>query len=110
MPPRTGVKVKLGGKQRTLRYTSVSLSKLEDERSGEALTRTLYRAGQVSIGAIGALVWAGLLHDEPNLTVEKATEMIEPPLMPLINGLMEALDPWTVDPEEDEEGNGKAAG
>jgi hypothetical protein len=109
MPPRTGVKVKLGGKQRTIRYTAVSLSKLEDERAGEALTRTLYRAGQVSIGAIGALVWAGLLHDEPDLTVEEATEMIEPPLPKLIDGLMEALDPWTVGAEEGEEGNDKAA-
>ena len=110
MPPRTGVKAKLGGKQRTIRYTAHSLSKLEDHRNGEALTRTLYRAGQVSIGSIGALVWAGLLHDEPELTVEEATQMIEPPLPPLIDALMEALEPWTAGGEEDAEGNGQAAG
>ena len=108
MAPTNGVKLQLD-KMRRLRYTNRSLVRLEEE-----IGLTVEQAGRrVEIGslkALSALVWAGLLHDEPNLTVEKATEMIEPPLMPLINGLMEALDPWTVDPEEDEEGNGKAAG
>jgi hypothetical protein len=109
MPPRTGVKVKLGGKQRTIRYTAPSLNKLEAERGGEALTRTLYRAGQISMGAISALLWAGLLHEEPDLTVDQAVELIEPPFKGLVGKIMEALDPWVAGLEEEDEGNVPAA-
>ncbi|HSH45110.1 MAG TPA: hypothetical protein VK966_04610 [Longimicrobiales bacterium] len=34
MPPTTGGKVRLGGKQRTLRYTFESLEKAADARDG----------------------------------------------------------------------------
>lgn len=100
MPPTTGVKIKLGPKQYTLRYTQPALEKLEGHRGGEALLDTFERAAKFQASAIAALIWAGLLHAEPELTPEATSARIEPPYKPLIEAMIEALKPW-LDMEDD---------
>ena len=107
MPPSTGVKVKLNGKQATLRYTMPSLNKLEDARGGEALGDTLARAGQMSSRAITALVWAGRLHEQPDLTMDEVAESLRPPFTAVVLAVTEALKPWLS--EEADEGKEPAA-
>lgn len=108
MPPKTGVKIKLGGRTRTLRYTTPALNRMEDER-GEPLTRTLVAAGQYSTRAITALVWAGLLHEEPALEIADVEQIIDPPVNPVLSAVMKALEPWVKDKGGDAEGNPEAA-
>lgn len=109
MPPKTGAKLRLGGKIRTLRYTAPALGRAQDEMGGQTLVQAVASLGQVSIRAITVMVWAGLLHDDPDLSVEDAAELIEPPLRPAIDAIMEALGPWISDAEdEDAEGNAEA--
>lgn len=97
--PGTGVKVKLGGKQVTLRYTMPALNRLEDERGGESLGATLGKAGEMSSRAITALVWAGRLHEEPELTQDAVAESIAPPFTDLVLKITEALKPWLSEDE-----------
>ena len=105
MPPKTGAKVKLAGKQRTLRYTQHSLEALEDERGGEPLLTTVQRAGQLSSRAIRCLLWAGLQHEDPAPSLEDVTAVIEPPYKPLIDGISAALMPW-IEPKPTKNGAG----
>jgi len=94
MPPKTGAKVRLGGKLRTLRYTAPALGRVQDELDGEPLLQTVNSLGQVSLRTVAVMVWGGLLHDDQELSVEAAAELIEPPLKPIIDGIVEALGPW----------------
>ncbi|HSH44731.1 MAG TPA: hypothetical protein VK966_02690 [Longimicrobiales bacterium] len=94
MPPTTGGKVKLGGKRRTLRFTFEALEKAADVRDGEPLVHTMDAVGALSFPAIKVMVWAGLLHEEPALVLDDVAGMIEPPLKPVIDALIEALEPW----------------
>lgn len=98
MPPTTGVKIDLGGKQKTLRFTGPSLERLQDERGGETLLETLTKAGQLDMKAVSALVWAGLLHADDSLTRGAVVAELEPPLLPLVNAVVEALKPWMEQP------------
>lgn len=100
MPPLVGAQIDLGGKRRTLRYTQPSLRRLQEECGGEPLMETLRKTGQFSAKAISALVWAGLLHEDKRLTIEAVDELIEPPIKPLLDAVMEALRPW-ISVEED---------
>jgi hypothetical protein len=107
MPPASGVKIKLNGKQATLRYTMPALNRLEDERGGESLGETLSRAGQMSSRAITALVWAGRLHEDADLTMDAVAESIAPPFTGLVLSITEALTPWLKD--DADEGKAPAA-
>lgn len=99
MPPRTGVQLVMGGRGYTLRYTAYALAKLE-ERRREPLSETLMAAGRFSITAAADLVWAGLIHDEPAPSVEQVLDLIEPPVKPILDAVMEALKPWIAQEEE----------
>lgn len=103
MPPNNGPKIKLGGKVKTLRYTQPALMRLEDERGGEALSETLQRAAAMSSKALTALVWAGRLYQEPELTIEEAAAQIGPPFMPALDAIVEALKPWIEQPSDSSE-------
>lgn len=107
MPPKTGAKLRLGGKIRTLRYTAPALGLAQDELDGQPLAQIVASLAQVSIRAITAMVWAGLLHEDPDLTVGEAAELIEPPLMSAVDAIIEALDPWIAS-EERAAGNAEA--
>lgn len=76
MPATKAVKLSLGGKSRTLRYTTSALVAIEDE-TGLTITELAQRCSMGSIKAIGTLVWAGLLHAEPDLTLKAALDMLD---------------------------------
>jgi hypothetical protein len=64
------VTVKIGGKKRTLKYTKDVYYKV-----GEILGKSWLQEENLSAKVIGALLWAGLLCEDPNLDlaeVEKA--------------------------------------
>lgn len=75
MAPPSGVKVELD-RPRTLRYTNRSLVKLEDE-SGLTASELVQRIAAGSMKALSQLVWAGLLHESPTLTVEEVLDWID---------------------------------
>lgn len=104
MPPKIGAHVALGGKTRTLRYTAPSLLRIQEELGGADLHATMEAVSRVSFRHIIAMVWGGLLHDMPDLTIEEAAEMIQPPMQRLVTGITDALGPWVeLVPEGEEE-------
>jgi len=70
---KKAVTVKLD-KQRKLKYTFNALCELE-EVMGRSLT-TLQN-GEFKMKDLRALVWAGLLHESPELTLEEAGDLID---------------------------------
>lgn len=77
MAPSRRVPVRLGDgtKKRYLRYDARALVRLEEEL-GVAPTTALQRAAQMSMKALCTMVWAGLLHDEPDLTVDEVIDTL----------------------------------
>jgi hypothetical protein len=76
-------------KPRSLRFTTNALAELED-----ALGRPLSEiGGMAGIKTIRTMVWAGLLHEEPGLTHEQASELIDySDLTTVSNKAKEALE------------------
>lgn len=69
-----GVEIQLGGRTRTLRYTNKAFMKLDD-----ALGRMRRNGGEPgNITMTNLTLWAGLLHEDPSLTLEQVVEMVEP--------------------------------
>jgi hypothetical protein len=75
MPPMNGVKIRLD-KMRRLRYTNRSLVRLEEE-VGLTVQQAGHRVEIGSLRALSALVWAGLLHEDPDLSREDALDLID---------------------------------
>ena len=75
MASKSGVKVKLD-RVRTLRYTNRAVEALEDEL-GLSLLEALGRVGAGSVKTINRLVWAGLLHADPDLTPDEVIDMVD---------------------------------
>lgn len=73
--PTGGVKVELD-QTYTLRYTTPSFIRME-EATGLTLSEMQDRLEAGSVRAIVALVWGGLLHAEPALTLERAAERVD---------------------------------
>lgn len=74
--PTKGVKVRMGGKERTLKLDNDALFRLEEE--ADQLPDTVYmRAQNGSIIAWNQLIWACLLHSEPELTLEEVRGMVD---------------------------------
>jgi hypothetical protein len=63
------VPIELGGKTRNLRFTNRALVKSEDVLAAG-------NAGTIRTAQI--MLWAGLLHEEPTLTVDQVIDMVEP--------------------------------
>lgn len=76
MAPTAGVKLKLGGKNRTLRYTNRALVELEDKAS-LTLGEFFVHAQAGSLKAVSRLVWAGLLHSDPELDYWEVVDMVD---------------------------------
>lgn len=68
------VEVELGGEVRRLKYDLNALAELEDAL-GYPVTQL--RDDRIGVRELRALVWAGLLHEEPKLTLKAAGSMIE---------------------------------
>lgn len=75
MPPTKGVQVKLD-RQRTLRYTNRALVAME-EVTEMTLAEVGERAAAGSLRAVSALIWAGLLHAEPDLDLSTAVDRLD---------------------------------
>ncbi len=74
--PTPPTRIELGGKVRNLRLTKQALVRLEDEAgiTVGALGRALADA---SLRAVGAALWAALLHEDPKLTREEAMGLVD---------------------------------
>jgi hypothetical protein len=72
MPPKSGVKVKLD-KVRTLRigWRAMELSGLSFDEIRERM------AGGITFETLRFFIWLGLLHEEPDLTMDDALALIE---------------------------------
>jgi hypothetical protein len=94
MPPLVGAQIKLGGVERTLRFTTPALVRAQGQLGGSPLGETMAAVGRVSMRHITVMVWAGLLHEDKALKLEAVEELIEPPLEEVIGPILEALQPW----------------
>ena len=72
-PLRGEVELKAGEKTYVLRYTTNALVELE-ERTGRSVMDI---ANRPSFKDARALVWAGLIHANPDLTLEQAGEIMD---------------------------------
>lgn len=72
---RTLVKIGDGTKKRYLRFTWKAIRRLKEE-TGQPLELTLTLLGRMDADAINAAVWAGLLHDEPEITMDDVEDLI----------------------------------
>jgi hypothetical protein len=75
-------------KERVLRYSLNAIS-LYEEKTGEPLAVALRELTKHSFKAIRRVIWAGLLHEDPELTEEQVGEMIE---FDQIQGLVVAIN------------------
>lgn len=71
-----GVKVKLRDGVYTLRYDTAAFMALE-ESSGLTLGEVQSAMTKLSVRTIVSIVWAGLLHAEPKLTVATVADRID---------------------------------
>jgi hypothetical protein len=117
--PTKRVPIKLGDgtKKRYLRFDFPAISRLEEE-IGEPLELTLRRATSLSARAISGLVWAGLLHAEPDLTreqvvklipLDKVKEVLEAVLKAVKVGTGQKVDEEPAETGDEGEGKGETA-
>lgn len=104
-----GVGIEIGGRRRTLRYDLNALAEIE-----RVLGIGIDQIGQISGQArtIRALVWAGLLHEEPSLTEAEVGSWIYGPVLAqaieAVNlALTEAFGPGNVQRAEASGGTGE---
>lgn len=70
-----GVEVEIGGKKRTLKYTLYALCKLDEKTGKNPLDGTMFSAMRPS--DVVAVLWAGLLHEEPELNADELAKQID---------------------------------
>lgn len=115
MPPSTGVQVTLGGRQRTLRYTMRALDRLETQ-TGLAQSQIQTRVNVGSVRYVIWLIWAGLLHEVPDLDRETVIDWLDALTDEEAQGIEEALSSALSESQgqetddADPEGNDQAAG
>jgi hypothetical protein len=68
--------VQLSDKLHNLRFTNFALLRLEQE-AGMAIKPLMESMATGSMLATVGLIWAGLLHEEPRLTLERCAERID---------------------------------
>ena len=112
---RIPIKLGDGTKKRFLKFTFRAIARMEEEL-GESLEITLRRAAQLSARAVSGLVWAGLLHEEPEMTREKVIDLIPlGQIKPIVETVTQAISTamgQAPDPdgkEDGAEGNAPAA-
>lgn len=65
---RAIVDVEVGGEQRRLRFDLNALAEIEDRLQLDGITEVFGRLEKGSIKTLRVLLWAGLLHEAPDLT------------------------------------------
>ncbi len=114
MPPTKRIAIKIGDgtKKRYLRFTSASLERLEEE-TGETPDRTAEKMSRFSVRSASSFLWAGLLHEEPELKRKEVLEMF--PLDKYQETVKLIISAYTravglPEPPEDEEEEGAGGG
>lgn len=74
--PTPSVTITLGGAERHLRYTTRALVSIEDA-TGKASSETSMRLMMGSVRTIATMIWGGLLHEDPKLTIDDVIDMID---------------------------------
>ena len=74
--PTPSVPVDLADGTYRLRFTNKALVRLE-EQTGWTLMELGAKAQKGSIKAVSSLLWAGMLHEHPEVTVDDAIDKIE---------------------------------
>lgn len=82
--------LKLGGKTHRLRYDLNALAALEERLGLKSLTD--FENLEVRIGTIRTMLWAGLLHENPDLTEQEVGAMVDGSNMnEVVEGVTRAL-------------------
>lgn len=68
------VKVKINGKVYKFKYTINSLCELEETTQYKDMSQLMAASQAGSIAAVRAMVWAGLIWDNPDLTIDEVGE------------------------------------
>ncbi len=69
--PRSQRRVYLGGRNRVIRYDFNALCDLEESLGVTGLVELQQRFTDLGMRAIRAFTWAGVLHEEPDATIEQ---------------------------------------
>lgn len=95
------VAVTIGDRERTLRYTNRAIVKMEDA----------LRGGAGHVRTMNVMVWAGLLHEDPKLSIEQVIDMLDPAQYEVLSeAAVKALAIAQGTYEEQPEGNAPATG
>ena len=70
-----GAEVEIGGKKRRLKYTLYSLCKLDEKTGKNPLDGTMFL--DMRPADVVAVLWAGLIHDEPELTTDELAKVVD---------------------------------
>lgn len=74
--PTQSIPIELGGKTRHIRYTFNALVTLEDELGIPISEIGEIMSGSVSLKNLRRLIWAGLIHEDKDLTQEEVGEFL----------------------------------
>jgi len=69
-------KAKINGKLYQFKYTVNSLCELEAATEYKDMNQLMAASQAGSIGAVRAMVWAGLIWDKPNLTINEVGDLM----------------------------------
>ena len=86
--PTQSIPIELGGKTRHIRYTFNALVTLEEELGIPISEIGEIMSGSVSLKNLRRLVWAGLIHEDKDLTQEEVGEFLS---LADIGGIAEKL-------------------
>jgi hypothetical protein len=89
-PHRGTVDIDIGGKPRTLKIDLNALAEAEDRLGVSGMNDILPLLDRVSVRAVRCLLWAALLHEEPDLT-EKEVGSWSMNLQEVVSLLVKAL-------------------
>ena len=75
-PVRRGVLIQLD-RPRTLLFTLTSLVRLEETLGQNVLEDDFWKNLKMTLKEVRVLVWSALLHEDPELTLEEAGNLVE---------------------------------
>lgn len=104
--PTDGVGITLD-KPRTLRYSGRSLRAIEKETGKNVLKGEI--GGNLNFTELVVLVWAGLLHEDPDLDLDDAADLVDPARIEEIADAMNEALKAAFPTEDKERGKAKAA-
>lgn len=76
MPPHAGIRLKLD-RERTLRLTWRALERIEEDGTLDFDALGAELGGKSRLKAIRYIVWLGLLHEDPDLTLDDTAELLD---------------------------------